>query len=533
MAAWTIARLLSVSAEFLASKGSCSARLDAELLLGRVLDLERIKLYTEFDRPLTEAEVGAYRELVARRAHHEPVAYILGRAHFRYLVLEVTPDVLIPRPETEELVDAVLAWLRERPLLPPEPAAGPRIADVGTGSGAIALSLAQEGHVRVLATDASAAALRVAERNRDALDLKDSIDLCESDLLEGVEPGSLRVVVSNPPYVSAPEYRSLGRDVRDFEPPLALQGGEDGLDCYRRLLPQAAAVLGPGGAVFVEVGDTQAAAVTELAHAAGLVLTSTTKDLSGKERIVRAVRPGAQRMGVADLGAAGVAALARSLAAGSILGVPTDTVYGLAAAWNSLAGVRRLFAAKGRDEERPLAVLFPSVDAVRASLPDLEPRAVRVLEALLPGPYTFVVATAVERPRLVGTEDSLGVRVPSHPPLLALLAALDTPLAATSANPSGGSDAATADDVDPLLLAHCIAAVDLRESSGAVTAAGGDVAPSRATSAATASEVAADAAMASTVVDLRPLGAWEQAVVLREGAVPTRVVLERIAKALG
>ena len=226
--------------------------------------------------------------------------------------------------------------------------------------------------------------------------------------------------------------------------------------------------------------------------------------------------------------------------------MPTDTVYGLAAAWNSPAGVRRLFAAKGRDEERPLAVLFPSVDAVLAALPDLDPRAVRVLQALLPGPYTFVVATAVERPHLVGTEDSLGVRVPAYPPLLALLAALDTPLAATSANPSGGLDAATADDVDPPLLAHCIAAVDLGEASGAVTGVAGDLAYSKPAAAApcgaadtvtactvAAGTAAAAAPTASTVVDLRPLGASGRAVVLREGAVPTRVVLERIATVLG
>lgn len=522
MAAWTIARLLTVSTEFLASKGSSSARLDAELLLAETLGLQRIHLYTEFDRPLTDAEVGAYRELVARRARHEPVAYILGRAHFRYLILEVTPDVLIPRPETEELVDAVLAWLRERPLLPPEAAAAPRIADVGTGSGAIAFSLAREGHVRVLATDASSTALQVAGRNRETLGLGDAVDFRETDLLAGVEPGSLRVVVSNPPYVSGPEYAGLGADVRDFEPPLALQGGQDGLDCYRRLLPQAAAALGPGGAVFVEVGDTQASAVTELARAAGFVLTSTTKDLSGKERIVRAVRPGALRLSAGDLDSEGVAALTRSLAAGSILGVPTDTVYGIAAAWKSPTGVRRLFTAKGRDEERPTAVLFPSVGAVRAALPDLDSQTVQVLEALLPGPYTFVVTTSVERPHLVGTGDSLGVRVPAHPALLGFLASLDVPLATSSANPSGGPDAATMDEVDPLLLAHCIAAIDFEGALGAVTRVGENVTPSAVVS----------GGAASTVVDLRPLGAGEQAVVLREGAVPTRVVLERIATAL-
>jgi tRNA A37 threonylcarbamoyladenosine synthetase subunit TsaC/SUA5/YrdC len=167
-------------------------------------------------------------------------------------------------------------------------------------------------------------------------------------------------------------------------------------------------------------------------------------------------------------------------------------------------------------------VLFPSVVAVRAALPDLDPRTAQVLEALLPGPYTFVVATTVERPDLVGTEDSLGVRVPGHPGLLAFLAALDIPLAASSANPSGHPDAATVDEVDPLLLAHCIASIDLRESSDAVTAAGEDVAPPG----------GASAPAASTVVDLRLLGAGEPAIVLREGAVPGDVVLERIATAL-
>jgi len=523
MAAWTIASLLSVSAEFLSTRGSSSPRLDAELLLGEALGLERIRLFTEFDRPLNDAEVGAYRALIARRARHEPVAYILGRANFRYLKLEVTPDVLIPRPETEELVDAVRAWLRERPLVPPEPAGVPRVADVGTGSGAIALSLAQEEQVRVLGTDVSPAALAVAARNRDALGLGDLVEFRETDLLTGVEPGSLRVVVSNPPYVSLPEYGDLGPDIRDFEPPLALRGGPDGLDCYRRLLPQAAAALGPGGALFVEVGDTQASAVAGLAQEAGFAQTSTTKDLSGKERIISAVMPGTLRIRVDDLDAAAVATLAGSLAAGAILGVPTDTVYGLAAAWNSPTGVRRLFDAKGRDEERPLAVIFPSVVAVKAALPDLDPPTVRVLEDLLPGPYTFVVSTAVERLRLVGTETSLGVRVPADAALLSLLAALDLPLATTSANLSGGPDAATADEVDPVLLTHCIAAVDAGGASGVAGEVGGGA----------ASPAIASVTAASTVVDLRPLGSGKQAVVVREGAVPARVILERITMTLG
>lgn len=533
MASWTVARLLSVSADFLGTKGSSSPRLDAELLLGQVLGLDRIHLYTQYDRPLSAGEVDAYRERIARRAQHEPVAYILGCAHFRYLVLEVTPHVLIPRPETEELVDAVLAWLRERPLLAPEraPDAGPlgaavapRIVDVGTGSGAIALSLAREAHVRVLATDVSPAALEVAHRNRDALGFGDLVEFRESDLLAGVGPGTLRVVVSNPPYVSDVEYGRVDPDVRDFEPAQALRAGADGLDCYLRLLPQAAAALGPGGALFVEVGDTQASAVTGLAHAAGFCCTATIKDLSGKERIVRAVMPGAVRIGEAGLDASGVAALRAALAAGAILGVPTDTVYGLAAAWDSPVGVRRVFAAKGRDEARPAAVLFASVEALRGALPDLDRPTMQVLEALLPGPYTFVVGTAVLRPRGVGTDDSVGVRVPEHPPLLRFLEALGTPLAATSANISGGPDAMDIDDVDVALLAHCVAALDFEVPAGGV-ASPATGAPPRAGG--------SRRGIASTVVDLRPLAEGGRALVLREGAVSAIDVIEQIRKALG
>lgn len=522
MASWTVARLLSVSADFLGTKGSSSPRLDAELLLGQVLDLDRVHLYTQYDRPLSAGEVDAYRELVARRAKHEPVAYILGRVHFRYLVLEVTPQVLIPRPETEELVDAVLAWLRERPLLPADRVAAvgaPRIVDVGTGSGAIALALAQEARVRVLAVDLSAVALEVAGRNREALGIGALVEFRETDLLAGVEPGTLRVVVSNPPYVSDDEYERVDPDVRDFEPAQALRAGADGLDCHRRLLPQAAAALGPGGALFVEVGDTQATAVTGLALAAGFCLVTAIKDLSGKERIVRAVMPGAVTLGESDLDTAGVAALRAAVTAGAILGVPTDTVYGLVAAWDSPAGVRRLFAAKGRDEQRPAAVLFASVEALRQALPDLDSPTLQVLEALLPGAYTFVVETAIPRPRGVGTDDSLGVRVPAHPSLLRFLAALGTPLAATSANLSGGRDAADRDDVDPTLLAHCVAAIDFGPGPEAAPGSFGGISSLVGVS---------RPGIASTVVDLRPLAQGGQALVLREGAVLAATVLERI-----
>jgi release factor glutamine methyltransferase len=532
---WTIARLLDTAAGYLKDKGSPSARLDAELLLADALHLERIDLYTQYDRPLTPEEVAAYRALVARRAAREPVAYIRGRAFFRHLCLEVRPGVLIPRPETEELVDLALDTLRRRPAwgdlpempasegapacAPPnapepgaaaaQPAAPPTIADVGTGSGAIALSLAQEAGVRVLAIDASREALAVAGANAGALGLSDRLVLREADLLAGIADGTLDMVVSNPPYVRAGDILGLAPDVRLFEPVEALDGGPDGLDVYRRLVPQAARALRPGGALLLEVGEDQAEAVRDLALAAGFALVAVHKDLSRKDRMIEAILPGAAALSPEALGEAQITVLRRALDAGAVIGMPTDTVYGIAARWDSAAGVRRLFAAKQRSPEQPVAVLFPSVEPVKQALPDLDPAAAQVLERLLPGPYTFVVATQVPRPELVGTPDSLGVRIPDHPDLLRLLAAVGIPLAATSANLTGLPSPATAGEVDPLVLAHCSVAVVPSAGSPAVVG------------------------VASTVVDLRPLAERAAPVVLREGAVAAEEVLRLICGSAG
>ena len=523
---WTVARLLETATGYLRDKGSSSPRLDAELLLAETLGLERIHLYTEFDRPLVAAEVDRFRAFVARRAMHEPVAYILGRAYFRHLRLEVSPAVLIPRPETEELVDVALRLLRLRPpwdalpsgLIggatlcgagatgsPPAPAA---IADVGTGSGAIALSLAQEAGLRVLATDTSPEALEVAARNGAALGLDELVEFDQADLLSGVAESSLHLVVCNPPYVASGDIPALAPDIRLFEPSLALGAGCDGLAVFRRLLPQAARALQPGGSVLLEVGNGQAAAVTGLARETGFCLVTVHSDLSQKDRIVEATLPGAFSSTPAGLDAERMAALTVALDAGAVIGVPTDTVYGLGARWDSQAGVRRIFLAKGRSPEQPVAVLFSSVDAVKKALPDLQASATRVLEALLPGPFTFVVATSVPRPALVGTADSLGVRVPDDPALLELLCCLGSPLAATSANLSGRKDAATLADVDPKVLAHC-----------SIAFAVPGVAPSP--------------GLASTVVDLRSLSTGGAPVVLREGTVSAAEVLQRIAAVLG
>jgi release factor glutamine methyltransferase len=236
---------------------------------------------------------------VERRAAHEPVAYIRRRRAFRTLELEVTPDVLIPRPETETLVEVALEALATVPVREASEGTGlmsayePRALDVGTGSGCIALALVAENpFVRVTAVDVDEAAAQVARRNAVRLGLGGRVEVVKSDLLAGLAPGRrFDLIVSNPPYVPAAEYEALEPNVRDFEPRLALHGGEDGLDVYRRLIPEAAGALEPHGVLAVEVGASEAEAVCELFAASAAFAPATVRDdLSGIPRVVHARR---------------------------------------------------------------------------------------------------------------------------------------------------------------------------------------------------------------------------------------------------
>ncbi len=279
---WTVVELLRVTAPYLAKKGSASARLDAELLLAETLGLPgRVELYLQHDRPLTGGEVEGYRELVRRRSQGEPVAYLLGRARFYEEELEVTPAVLVPRPDTETLVEAALARL-------PAEATG-RLADVGTGSGAVAIALARKRQgLTVVATELSPTAAAVARRNVARYGLEARVQVVVTDLLAGVD-GPFDVVVSNPPYIAADDPR-VEPGVRRFEPGLALFSGTDGLDVIRRLLVDVPPRLAPGGALLIEVGAEQAPAASEVARAAGWTGVVARKDLSGVERVLELTR---------------------------------------------------------------------------------------------------------------------------------------------------------------------------------------------------------------------------------------------------
>ena len=271
-----LGEVLRLSAGYLSEHGSPTPRLDAELLIGHALGLPRLDLYTNFDRPLDERELAACRALLERRGRREPVAYILGRWGFHGLDLAVDGRVLVPRPETEVLVERCLALL--------DGLQAPRFADVGTGSGAIALAVkAARPDASVTATDVSADALAVARANAAALGLE--VELVEADLLAGVE-GRFAVVASNPPYIGEGEMAALEPEVAEYEPRLATVAGPAGTEVLERLVAAAPGALEPGGSLVVECGAGQAAAVRGLMAAAGAAETSAEPDLAGIDRVV-------------------------------------------------------------------------------------------------------------------------------------------------------------------------------------------------------------------------------------------------------
>ncbi len=274
----TVRDVLALSSAYLEAKGSPTARLDAELLVGHALGMPRLDLYLHHDRPLTADELAAIRPLLRRRADLEPVAYIVGEVGFRRLTLRTDARALMPRPETETLVEVALA------LLP----RGGRLVDVGTGAGPIALSVRHERpDAAVLAVDASADALDLARANAERLGLE--VAFAVSDLLADA-PGPFDVIAANLPYVPDGDPRTEPGVVR-HEPHLALWGGPDGLDLIRRLVAQAPERLAPGGAIVLEVSDEQAAAVQALLAEAGFTGVERHRDLAGVERVLSARRP--------------------------------------------------------------------------------------------------------------------------------------------------------------------------------------------------------------------------------------------------
>jgi len=304
---WRVLDLLRWTTEHFASKGIESARLDAELLLAFALGVDRLRLYLDFEKPVVDEERARFRALVRRRGEERvPVAYLTGVREFWSLPLAVTPDVLIPRPETETLVEAVLrlrspaarcAGRGRSSTAGAEPLAsasgsGQRVLDLGTGSGAIALALAREWpEAQVTATDVSDAALAVARKNAEALGLAGRLRFAAGDWFAPVAGERFDVIVSNPPYVPEADAAGLAPELC-HEPPRALFVPGDGTALLRRIVAEAPARLAPGGLLALELAPAQAGDVTQCLREAGFEELAEHRDLAGRVRVVSALRPG-------------------------------------------------------------------------------------------------------------------------------------------------------------------------------------------------------------------------------------------------
>lgn len=270
--------VLQRTERFLRERGVTSPRLDAELLLGHVLSLDRVSLYLRFDQPLDEAELERLRPLVRRRGNREPMAYILGSRGFHDIELATPRGVLIPRPDTESLVEHALAALPvDQPFF---------VADACAGTGAVGLAIAAARPlVKVFATDLSPEAIGAVKENARRLGLEGRVAALRGSLLDPIPRDRvIDLVVANPPYIPSADLDGLAPEIRDHEPRLALDGGPDGLDLYRALIPAAAARA--RRAVLVEIGADQGAAVASLMQQAGLVAVAVHRDLGGRDRVV-------------------------------------------------------------------------------------------------------------------------------------------------------------------------------------------------------------------------------------------------------
>jgi release factor glutamine methyltransferase len=280
-ARWTVLEVIRWTVARFTERDLATPRLDAELLVAHALGLPRLQLYVQFDRPLLPDELAAIRALIKRRQAGESVAYLVGKKEFWGLEFAVDARVLVPRPDTETLIEVARERLADAPT--------PRAADVGTGSGAIALTLAKLfPAAAVFAVDVSPAALEVARGNAERLAL--AVTFVEGDLGAPLaEHGPFSLLVANLPYIPSGELAALPAEVR-VEPTLALDGGPDGLALVRRLVAEAPGLLGPGGVLALEIGAGQAPATAELLRAAGFTDLQTRRDLGGIERVVSGVK---------------------------------------------------------------------------------------------------------------------------------------------------------------------------------------------------------------------------------------------------
>lgn len=459
---WTINRCLTWTRDYLARKGDEHARLSAEWLLSAATGKDRTGLYMAFDEPLSPEELSLMHGFIERRAAGEPLQYITGKTSFRFVEVACAPGVLIPRPETELLVDAALEGIDAARALNPV-----RVLEIGCGTGCVSCAIASERPgTQVVATDISPMSAALARKNRDALGLADAIDIVECDLAAGVSPelmGTFAVLVSNPPYIPDDVMRVLPAEVANFEPQLALAGGADGLDIYRRLLELAPMVLVPGGLMAVELHEDCLDAAAALAREQGVwASVEIRRDLTGRTRFIvarlagelPAVAPKHQAAGRIvecsqdDPAPEVVADAANVLREGGVVVMPTDSVYGIgaAAALNN-PGHRRIFDIKRRDLSQTLPLLVSDASELDRLAVDVPTWAHALADRLWPGALTLVLRASDDVPADYQRNGTVALRVPNSN-LVRALAREVGPLAVTSANTHGMPAPATSDDIE-------------------------------------------------------------------------------------
>ena len=289
MQTWTIQKLLNWITGYFTDKGLDSPRLAAELLLADVLEMQRIELYTQSDKPVAKPHLDQLHDLVKRAGQSEPIEYLTGKTEFYSLQFSVTSDCMIPRPETELLVEKAIEFLQSR-------TGTPLVCDIGTGTGCIAIAIAKNcPNVRIIATDICDAALSAAAENIKKHQLQDRIELLCGDLFEPIAPHldgpKLDLIICNPPYVSTAEFETLEKNVKDYEPKLALLAGRDGLDVHRRIVEEADTFLKPDATLMLEIGYSQGQAVRKLLEKSGCFAEiKIEKDLNDNDRIAIAIK---------------------------------------------------------------------------------------------------------------------------------------------------------------------------------------------------------------------------------------------------
>ncbi len=280
----TLLELIKRSTDYLAAKGIDSPRLQSELLLGHVLQKPRLNLYLEFDKSLEEKALNTYRDLIKRRAKREPLQHLVGSTSFCGYPIKVSPDVLIPRPETELLAEQAWHFLTRRSQ---EGFHNSHVLDFGVGSGCIAISLAKKfPEIRIDAIDISPGAIAMARSNAEINGINDKIEFYTGDGFTAIPPSKrYDLIVSNPPYISSGEIANLQPEVRDHDPRIALDGGRDGLDFYRLLSTESPQFLSSDGTLMIEFGDEQIKGIENIFGRNPWNIESVVKDYSGKPRI--------------------------------------------------------------------------------------------------------------------------------------------------------------------------------------------------------------------------------------------------------